>query len=131
MIVVNKDNFTVYAAHYYDNPNCTSDDEFFEDLERFKYLKKLFYQYQHKNVLRERLILNHLIVLYNVFENKACTKMLFLRLEDYLTFLIPFLQLLNYLPKKITDIKFENSVIYPHEIPVDEYIVQKLKEEIR
>jgi hypothetical protein len=98
-MILNEANFTLYAAKYYDNPNCLSPEEFMEDLNRIKYLKKLFYGFKNKNSLRERLIINHLVVLYNVFQVKACTKMLFFKLDGYHDCLVPFLMYLGYLPE--------------------------------
>ena len=62
-----EDNFILYAAKCYDNPNCHNINEFYDDLNKFKYLKKLFYRYRVDGVLKERLITNHIIVLQNVF----------------------------------------------------------------
>ena len=59
--------FVLYAAKHYINPGCLDTDEFFNDLKRFKYLKRLFNKYHETGELKERLILNHIIVIYNVF----------------------------------------------------------------
>ena len=64
---LNEDNFTLFAIRYYDNPQCTSTEEFYEDIRRFRYLKRLLKRYVKTGELRERLILNHLIVLSNLF----------------------------------------------------------------
>ena len=58
-------NFMLYAAANYDNPQLYDTDEFYDDLKRFKYLKRLFNRYKETGELKERLILNHLIVIYN------------------------------------------------------------------
>lgn len=71
-----EDNFLLYAAHHYDNPQCTETEEFYDDLSRFKYLKRLLGRYEQSGDLQERLILNHLIVLHNVFGIQAARKML-------------------------------------------------------
>jgi hypothetical protein len=92
------DNFLIYAMHHYDNPQCHSIDEFEEDLRKFLYLKKLFSRYKNNNELRERLILNHIIVLYNIFGD-AATNMLFFRLKEYESELSTFLIYLNRLPE--------------------------------
>ena len=60
-------NFMLYAAAHYDNPQCYDTDEFYDDLKRFKYLKRLLNRYKETGELKERLILNHLTVIYNVF----------------------------------------------------------------
>jgi len=75
------ENFTMYAMQCYDNPQCTSMDEFMEDLRRFRYLKRLLRRYYNNDELRERLILNHLIVLLNIFGIPNCIKMLQFKIE--------------------------------------------------
>jgi len=64
---INDDNFLMYAMKHYDNPQCKNIEEFHEDMNRIKYLKRLFRKYKTSGVLRERLILNHLIIFTNVF----------------------------------------------------------------
>lgn len=117
---LNDGTFNLFAAKYYDNQNCLSQEEFLEDLNRIKYLKKLFYSFKNKKVLRERLIINHLVVLYNVFEAKACTQMLFFKLDGYHDCLVPFLMYLGYLPEFVVvgeekiqtkDIIINNNVV--------------------
>jgi hypothetical protein len=92
--------FLLYAAKYYDNPQCSSVEEFEEDLKRFQYLRKLFGRYKQVGELKERLILNHLIILYNCFGLET-TNMLFMKLEEYHEFLKPFVEYLNYMPQYI------------------------------
>lgn len=116
------DNFILFAAKHYDNPQCYDSEEFFDDLKRFKYLKRLFGKYEETGELRERLILNHLIVLYNVFGDIA-TKMLFYKLDGYHGYLIPFLVLLHRLPDKVVI----DRVIYTSDIPMDNNIVNVLR----
>ena len=65
---LDNNNFLLFAANHYNNPGCTDILEFKEDLNRFKYIKRLFNRYEQSGDLQERLILNHLIVIYNVFE---------------------------------------------------------------
>ena len=98
-IDLNDDNFVLYAAKHYENPTCSPLDEFYDDLQRFKYIKRLFSRYEANGELRERLILNHLIVLYNVFGIDATTRMLLFRIDqEYYSILKTFLVYLNYLP---------------------------------
>jgi hypothetical protein len=94
----------LYAAKYYDNPECFDTEEFFTDLKRFKYLKRLFNKYKDCGELKERLILNHIIVIYNVFGVEPATRMLFFRLGDHYEYLKPFLEFLGYLPKSVNNI---------------------------
>jgi len=115
---LNDANFLIYAMHNYDNPQCHSVAEFEDDLKKFIYLKKLIYRYKNAGELRERLILNHIIVLYNIF-GEATTKMLFYKIEEDLwPQLITFLVYLNRMPETIpeyginlTDIKLDESII--------------------
>lgn len=115
-------NFVLFAAKHYDNPQCYDTEEFYDDLKRFKYLKRLFGKYEETGELRERLILNHLIILYNVFGD-ITTKMLFYKLDGYYSYLIPFLVLLHRLPDKI-DV---GKIIYTSDIPMDMKIVEVLR----
>ena len=92
---LNDNNFSLFAAKYYDNPNCSDILEFHDDLNRIKYVKRLFKAYSDTGELKERLILNHLITLYNVFEPHACTLMLMYKLPDYIPVLKSFLSHLN------------------------------------
>lgn len=101
-------NFLLFAAKYYDNPSCYDVLEFQDDLNRIKYIKRLFRRYEERGDLKERLILNHLVVLYNVFEPSAITRMLALKLEKYLHYLKPFLELLGYWPITINGVNGVN-----------------------
>lgn len=115
------ENFEYFAMKQYVNPNCKGIEEFQEDMDRIKYLKRLFRKYKSGKVLRERLILNHLIVLYNVFEIEAATRILFFKLEKELhPYLKTFLVYLRYLPKQIP----EHNLV---EIPLDINIINKLR----
>lgn len=98
--------------HHYDNPQCHSIEEFEEDLKRFLYLKKLFSRYIKDGELRERLILNHIIVLYNLFGDVA-TEMLFHKMEkEYTSVLATFLVYINRLPEEnLGDIMLDDNVV--------------------
>ena len=115
--------FLLYAMKYYDNPHCTDVAEFDEDLKRFQYLRKLFGRYRQEKDLKERLILNHLIVIYNVFGIEA-TQMLFFKLHKYHEYLLPFVEYLNYMPSVV---EYENLSIARASIDSDEHIVNTLK----
>lgn len=115
---LNDENFVLFASKHYNNPQCTSIEEFYEDLFRFKHLKKLFKRYYIHDDLRERLILNHLIVIYNVFGIKAANKMIFFKFEkEYWSSLKTFLVFLNYLE--------ESEKV---EIPLDTNIIRVLRD---
>jgi len=120
-------NFMLYAAKYYDNPGCMDLLEFHDDLNRIKYIKRLFRRYAETGELKERLILNHLIVLYNVFDRDALTRMLVYKLYDYLEYLKPFLLLLNYWPDRVDGIGMNGEIILDSDIGVDPGIVEKLR----
>jgi hypothetical protein len=115
---LNESNFLVYAMHHYDNPQCHSLTEFEEDLKKFLYLKKLLSRYRKDGELRERLILNHIIVLYNVF-GESTTNMLFYKVDrDCWDSLVTFLVYLERMPEelpvysiKLSDIKLDEKII--------------------
>lgn len=116
--------FLLYAAKYYDNPYCHDISEFEEDLKRFQYLRKLFGRYKQFGDLKERLILNHLIIIYNCFGTNA-TNMLFMKLEDYHDNLKPFVEYLNFMPDKI---EYNDTIIYTNKITSDPIIIEKIGE---
>lgn len=119
-------NFLLFTAKFYDNPGADS-LEFDEDLNRIKYIKRLFRKYKDGKELKHRLILNHIIVLYNVFEPQACTRILTFRLYEYLEYLKPFLIYLNYWPDKFYPIGFNSIVLKDSDIVSDQYIIDKLR----
>lgn len=121
-------NFLLYAAKHYDNPSCFDTLEFYEDLNRFKYLKRLFSRYEETGELKERLILNHIIVIYNLFGVEASTRMLFFKLKEYYPYLKPFLVFLNYCPERVMNIGIEGKTINTNEIALDSKIISSLRE---
>ena len=123
---IDESNFVLYAAKNYDNPQCFDTLEFYEDLSRFKYIKRLFNRYEESGELKERLILNHLIILYNVF-GSATTKMLFFKLNGHLHLLKPFILLLGFLPDRVSGVGVENKTIISSDIPMDENIINLLR----
>ena len=100
--------------------------EFFDDLKRFKYLKRLFNKYKEGGELKERLVLNHLIVLYNLF-NDGATRMLFFKLKNYQDILKPFLVLINRLPEEVNGIGIMGDTIITNDIEEDLHVVDLLK----
>ena len=110
-------NYMMFALLHYDNPHCKDITEFFEDIKRLHYIRRLFKRYHDDSVLKERLIINHLVTFYNVFENKAATRILFYKVEkQYHPVLKTFLVFLNRIP-------LEKYV----EIGLDETIIEKLR----
>lgn len=124
--LINESNFLLLAAKYYDNPSCYDIDEFNDDLRRFKYIKRLFGKYEETGELRERLILNHIIILYNVFGPMA-TKLLFYKLKDYHHYLKPFVVMLGYMPEKLVGLDEVDVILYNSDIPMDKTIVHTLR----
>ena len=107
---LNDDNFTMYAVKAYNSPHCIM-SEFEGDLKRTKYLKRLFRRYKVTKTLKERLILNHLILLYNVFGAEPATRILFFRIDeiDY-DILKTFLIYLNYMPERVKGINGKDII---------------------
>lgn len=98
---LNEDNFILFAVKHYENPQSVTYEDFEEDLKRFKYLKRLFKRYIKTGSARTHLILNHLIILYNVW-GEAATPLLFYKLEpEYWSCLKTFLIFLNRWPDNL------------------------------
>lgn len=114
--------FLNFAMKIYDNPNCTSADEFEEDLNRVKYVKRLLNRYVEKNSLKTRLLLNHIIILSNVFGTTGTTRLLFFKLEENLfPSLKTTLTFLKFLPNAIPEINLKS-------VPVDPKLLKILGE---
>ena len=112
------ENFEFFAMQNYNNNDCCEIEEFREDLARFKYLKRLFRRYEVYGDLQVRLILNHIIIIYNVFGLKAANRMIWFKVdEEHYHYLKPFLVFLNYL-----DYRKEKV-----EIPMDLNIIKVLR----
>jgi hypothetical protein len=124
---LDESNILLYAAKHYNNTQCCDTVEFYEDLNRFKYIKRLFNKYTETGDLKERLILNHLTVLYNVFGVEPTTRMLFVKLQGQYPLLKPFLVLLGTLPPIIENIGIASETIITEGIPCDEQIEQILR----
>ena len=120
-------NFLLYAAKHYDNPQCYDTVEFYDDLKRIKYIKRLLNRYVEEGDLKERLILNHIIILNNVFGPTPTVKMLFLKCKGLESQLKSFLMFLNVLPDKVENIGIENRTINTKEISHDEKILEELR----
>ena len=119
------DNIMIFAMKAYDKPNCIM-SEFKEDMKRFNYLKRLFKRYRKLNELREQLVLNHLVVLYNVFGPEVATRLLFFQMskDDY-SALKTYLLFLSCMPEKVKGIKGHD--IISSEISVDMTIAEILR----
>ena len=119
--MITEENYMLFAMKVYENPQCKSVQEFHEDMNRIKYLKRLFKKYKSTGVLRERLILNHIIILYNVFGIQAATRILFARLDkDLHPILKTFLVFLHMFPENIPETDLVS-------IPLDKRITDRLR----
>lgn len=119
-MILTPENFIQFAMNCYENPQCVNVKEFEADIKRFKFINKLFMRYKEKKILRERLVLNHIIILYNVFGNNA-TSMLFYKVDStFWSQLTTFLIYLNYMPERINGI---NKV----DISLDQNIIDALR----
>lgn len=125
---IDETNWLLYAAKKYDNPQCYDIMEFEEDIKRFKYIKRLLNKYIEGGELKERLILNHIISLNNVFGAPASIKMLFFRLEGYEKYIVPFLKILGILPERVYGIGMNNITVYCEDIVDDRHITNVLKD---
>ena len=115
-------NYMMYALLYYDNPHCIDIKEFFEDIKRLHYIRRLFKRYKDDGDLKERLIINHLVVFYNVFEAHAATRILFFKVEN------------EYHPVLKTFLVYLNKISYSYDkhlsldnIELDEHTIKKLR----
>ena len=124
---LNEKNFLLYAMKEYNNPQCTDVEEFNDDLKKIKYIKRLLNQYVSEGVLKERLLLNHIIVFYNVFPPAAATRILFFKIEErFWSILKPFLFYLKLMPEdKIESIM--GKEIRTNEILMDQGVIDSLR----
>ena len=123
---LNDDNFLMFAMREYNNMQCTDIEEFYDDLKKIKYIKRLFNSYRNNGQLKERLILNHLIIFYNVFTLQAGTRILFYKIEkDFWSILKTFLVYLDRMPDKIDSIRGE--IIRTSDIQLDDGIITRLR----
>ena len=116
------ENYLMFALLHYDNPHCIDIKEYFEDVRKLKYIKRLFNRYREDGVMKERLILNHLISFYNVFDNEAAARLLFFRVgKEYHSLLKTFLEFLNKMPEQV------NENLYSSDIKMDDKIIEILR----
>jgi hypothetical protein len=120
------ENFLIYCAKHYDNPQCHSTEEFLEDLKRIKYIKKLITRYNESGELKDRLILNHLTILCNVFGPEHLNRILYLKMKSQFKYIKPFLVMLNILQDRIFNIK-EESIIDTDLIEIDDGVIRILR----
>ena len=109
---ITKDNWLLFAQHHYDNPTLQKEQEFYDDIKRFKYLKRLFRKYKTTKNIKIRLVLNHVIVLANVFGVEAACILLLYKVEKmYWSYLKSVLVYLDYLyPHELNDVKTDKNI---------------------
>jgi hypothetical protein len=96
---LNEDNYMMFAIKHYENPQAATQEDFLEDMKRFKYVKRLLRKYKNSGVLKSHLLLNHFIVLYNVFDD-AATPLLFFKIDrDLWSVLKSFMMFLGRMPE--------------------------------
>ena len=101
-------NFMLFAARNYDNPECLETVEFYDDLKRFKYIKRLLNKFRDTGEFKERLILNHIVVLLNIFGDDAAIRMMFFKLYEFRDELFTILNFLGRMPNNIKGITHLN-----------------------
>ena len=108
---LNEDNYMMFDIKHYENPQEVTQEDFYEDLKKFKYIKRLLKRYQKSGELKSHLLLNHFICLYNVFDD-AATPLLFYKIDqDLWSVLKTFLVFLGRIPE------YPKTAI--HDVPVD------------
>lgn len=123
---INESNFLLFCAKHYNSKLSASDVEFNEDLNRIKYIKKLITRYQKNGILKERLILNHLIILCNVFGPYVCSKIVLFKLREQDKYIKPFLVFLDILPPMIYHVG-DIEIFLTDTIQMDNGIVEALR----
>ena len=110
---ITSDNVIMFAIKHYDNPQCEGEKEFHDDMKRFKYIKRLLRKYKETSILKERLILNHIIILRNLFGPEACVTLLLYKIQqEYLSTLKSFLLYLNMIREdELSEIKEDIEIL--------------------
>ena len=112
---LNEDNYVMFAIKHYENPHAVTQDDFYEDLKRFKWIKRLLKRYQTTGILKAHLLINHFIILYNVF-GEAATPLLFFKIDRELwpvvkTFVVYLGRLPEYPKSTLHDIPLDNNCL--------------------
>ena len=116
---LNEDTFLLFAIKHYENPQAVTEDDFHKDLNHFKYIKRLLKRYKNSGQLKTHLLINHFIILYNIFGD-ATTPMLFYKIErDLWSPMKTFIIFLNRLP--------DYPKCYIHDVSIDDYCMQELQ----
>jgi hypothetical protein len=116
---LNEDNFLLFAIKNYENPQAVTKEDFEKDLNHFKYIKRLLRRYRNTGVLKTHLLINHFIILYNIFGD-ATTPMLFFKIDkDLWSYMKTFVVFFDRLP--------EYPKGYIHDIPIDDFCMSQLE----
>jgi len=121
---INEDNFLLLAAKYYDGKVNSTIEEFYEDLKRFQYIKRLFSKYEQKGDLKSRLLLNHIIILHNCFGSATIPFLFYKVHESHYSYLKTFLIFLSLMPQKI---QVNDKLVMSSLIPIDNNIAKELR----
>lgn len=117
---LNKENIDIFSELSYKNPQCLSSEDFYEDMYRIKYVKRLFNKYNRGGEIKTRLVLNHIIAFYNVFEKRSATRILFFKMEEkYWSLLKTFLLYLSYMPEIVHGVNGRNIMSEEININID------------
>ena len=110
---ITSENVTMFAIRNYNNPHCEGEKEFYDDMKRFKYIKRLLRKYRDTNILKERLLLNHIIILHNLFGAEACVTLLLFKIQrEYWGTLKSFLLFLNIIrPDELKEVQVDKGVL--------------------
>ena len=123
---LNDDNFLMYVMKEYNNVQCLDTEEFYDDLKKIKYIKRLFNIYKNTGQLKERLLLNHFIIFFNVFPVEAGVRILFYKIEQHFWPMVKTILIyLDRMPDKIESIR--GQTIRSSEIDLDEGMVRRLR----
>ena len=110
---ITTENVMMFAIKHYDNPQCEGEKEFHDDMKRFKYIKRLLRKYKDSGILKERLLLNHIIILNNLFGPEACVTLLLFKIQqEYWGTLKSFLLYLNMIRDyELQEIKHNEEIL--------------------
>ena len=123
---LNEGNFLMYSMKEYNNIQCVDIEEFYDDLKKIKYIKRLFNIYKNTGQLKERLLLNHFIIFFNVFPVEAGVRILFYKIEQHFWPMVKTILIyLDRMPDKIESIRGQD--ILSSNIDLDEGIVKRLR----
>lgn len=122
MELISDNNFVRRALKSYDNPSCVSLEEFESDIQKFVYIKKILTIYSSTGEINEKLLLNHIVICFNIFGDEALIFLLFRVAREHWGYLFPFLLLLNRLPEILPEYNIPSS-----DIELDSNIINKLR----